>query len=53
MVNFMYYCLKYYKRILLMCFYLGVKEEEKKGKVIYLVCEYCGMIFKGYNKYKS
>lgn len=48
----MYVCLKYYKRILLMCFYLGVKEE-KKGKVIYLVCEYCGMIFKGYNKYKS
>uniref|UniRef100_A0A8W8JMF0 C2H2-type domain-containing protein n=1 Tax=Magallana gigas TaxID=29159 RepID=A0A8W8JMF0_MAGGI len=30
----------------------GVKEEEKKGKAIHLVCEYCGMIFKGHNKYK-
>lgn len=36
-----------------MCFHSGVKEEEKKGKAIHLVCEYCGMIFKGHNKYKS
>lgn len=27
-------------------------SEEKKGKAIHLVCEYCGMIFKGHNKYK-